>query len=75
MALTPNTQIAIIDRQIRDWEETAFQAEVAHRVHTRVKSPDSRLDEFMNVMRDAEIALAELRAMRDAIGASGQEMI
>lgn len=69
--LTIELQLAIIDRQIREWGEVAFNAEIAHKVHTRLKT--NRLPEFEQNLAQAEIAIAELQTMRAAIADSRQE--
>lgn len=69
--LTIELQLAIIDRQIREWQEAAFNAEIAHKVHTKLKT--SRLSEFENNLTQAEIAIAELQTMRAAVAGPQQE--
>lgn len=64
MALTPQQQIEVIDRQISDWESELFNTEVAHRVHKRIGSEPARLEKLIDAMQKAEFALIELRAMR-----------
>ena len=63
MSLSIAGQRAIIQQQIRDWEETRYAAEVAHRVHTRLKSGDAALSDFFIRMTKAEIAIDELQLM------------
>ena len=36
--VTPEQRRTLIERQIAEWEEVRYSAEVAHRVHTRLKS-------------------------------------
>lgn len=61
MALTTENQRAVILRQIREWEEARFAAEVGHRVHTRLKSGDAALADFAGRMTKAEYAIDELQ--------------
>lgn len=60
--ITVEQQIAIIDHQINEWEEAAFNAEIAHTVHTRLKT--NRLPEFEHNLAQAEIAIVELQKLR-----------
>lgn len=69
--LTTEQQLAIIDRQINEWGEAAFNAEIAHKVHTRLGT--KRLPEFEQNLAQAEIAIAELQTMRAAIASAQQE--
>jgi hypothetical protein len=76
MSLSIEQQIAIIDRQIAEWEESAFNAEVAHRVHKRIKSDEPILNRYVDTMQRAEYAIAELQAIRaelEAETARGEE--
>ena len=61
MALTAEYQRAVIRQQIREWEEVRYAAEVAHRVHTRLKSGDAALAEYAGRMVKAEYAIDELQ--------------
>ena len=61
--ITSDTQRAIIQRQIDEWEQARYHAEVAHRVHTKLKSGDAALKDFTDRMIKAEMALDELQAM------------
>lgn len=53
-------QTALIEAQILEWQEVAFNAEIAHRVHTRLKSPTEVLQSFVARMTQAEQAIAAL---------------
>lgn len=53
-------QIALIEAQILEWQEVTFNAEIAHRVHTRLKSPPEVLQSFVGRMTQAEQAIAVL---------------
>ena len=72
MTIGPAQQLRIIDRQIQEWAESAFNAEVAHRVHTRLKSERAVLDRYVDAMKNAEIAMAELAKLRAEVEANGQ---
>ena len=61
--MTVEQQRVIIARQIAEWEEARYSAEVAHRVHTKLKSGDAALNDFADRMIKAEMALDELQAM------------
>ncbi len=61
MPLPFASQRAILLQQIREWEEARFAAEVAHRVHTRLKSGDAALADFARRMIKAEYAIDELQ--------------
>lgn len=63
MALTAEYQRGVIRQQIREWEEVRYAAEVAHRVHTRLKSGDAALADFAGRMIKAEYAIDELQLM------------
>lgn len=65
-------QIRIIDRQIQEWTESAFNAEIAHRVHIRIKSEPAVIDRYVDAMKQAEIAIAELTRIRAEVAADGQ---
>ncbi len=54
-------QRAVITQQIREWEESRYAAEVAHRVHTRLKSGDAALADFARRMIKAKYAIDELQ--------------
>ena len=53
-------QIALIEAQILEWQEVTFNAEIAHRVHIRLKSPPEVLQSFVARMTQAEQAIAAL---------------
>ena len=61
--MTHDIQRAIIAQQIAEWEQARYSAEVAHRVHTKLKSGDAALNDFADRMIKAEMALDELNAM------------
>ena len=61
--ITSNTQRAVIAQQIAEWEQARYSAEVAHRVHTKLKSGDAALKDFADRMIKAEMALDELKVM------------
>ncbi len=63
MSLSIAGQRAVITQQIREWEEARYAAEVAHRVHTRLKSGDAALADFAGRMIKAEYAIDELQLM------------
>lgn len=56
-------QRAVIEAQIREWEDVAFSAEIAHKVHTRLKSDKSVLAGFVERATQAEHAIDELKKM------------
>ena len=58
-----------IERQIDEWEEVAFNAEVAHRVHARLKADAATLKQFVDRMTNAEIAITDLREQLAALDA------
>lgn len=72
MTIGPAQQLRIIDRQIQEWAESAFNAEIAYRVHTRLKSEKSVLDRYIDAMRNAEIAIAELTKLRAEVEVEGR---
>ncbi len=61
--MTPAQQRAVIERQIAEWEEFSFNAEISHRVHTRLKSGDVALARFEKEKISAEYAIDELKKM------------
>ena len=61
--MTPELQRAVIQQQIVEWEQARYSAEVAHRVHTKLKSGDAALKDFADRMIKAEMALDELKVM------------
>ena len=63
MSLPVNNQRAVIQQLIHEWEEARYAAEVAHRVHTRLKSGDAALAEYAGRMIKAEYAIDELQLM------------
>jgi hypothetical protein len=71
MELSPAAQIAIIDRQIAEWRESSFSAEIAHKVHTRLKSDAQILARFVETMERAEIAITALDEMRAQLAQPG----
>lgn len=63
--LSMERQLAIIDGQIQEWEEVAFNAEIAHKVHKdRLGAQPPALAQFVTTMERAEKAIAELQKMR-----------
>lgn len=62
--LTIEQQIALVERQIAEWREVAFNAEVAHRVHARLKSDPAVLARHVETMTKAEHAIDELTKIR-----------
>ena len=60
-------QTALIEAQILEWQEVAFNAEIAHRVHTRLKSPPEVLQSFVGRMTQAEQAIAVLNDLLDEV--------
>lgn len=74
MALSRERQIAVIDGQIQEWEEVAFNAEIAHKVHRdRLNTQPPALAQFVASMERAEKAIAELQKMRKEIAGAQQE--
>lgn len=69
--LTTDQQRLVIEAQIREWEEARFAAEVAHRVHTRLKSGEAALSGFVERMAKAEYAIDELTRMLAELRAGG----
>jgi len=67
MELSIEEQIGIIERQINDWRRVAFNAETAHKVHTKLESPKDRLEEFVGAMIQAEKAITFLMEMRNRL--------
>ena len=61
--ITSEIQRAVIQQQIAEWEQARYSAEVAHRVHTKLKSGDAALKDFADRMIKAEMALDELKVM------------
>lgn len=61
--ITNEIQRAVITQQIAEWEQARYSAEVAHRVHTKLKSGDAALNDFADRMIKAEMALDELQVM------------
>ena len=61
--ITSELQRAVITQQIAEWEQARYSAEVAHRVHTKLKSGDAALKDFTDRMIKAEMALDELKVM------------
>ena len=61
--ITSEIQRAVIAQQIAEGEQARYSAEVAHRVHTKLKSGDAALKDFTDRMIKAEMALDELNAM------------
>lgn len=66
--VTPEQRRTLIERQIAEWEEVRYSAEVAHRVHTRLKSGDAALEKFASDMAKAEYAIDELQKMLRELG-------
>jgi hypothetical protein len=65
-------QTALIEAQILEWQEVAFNAEIAHRVHTRLKSPPEVLQSFVARMTQAEQAIAVLHDLLDEVRSNVQ---
>ena len=65
-------QIALIEAQILEWQEVAYNAEIAHRVHTRLKSPPEVLQSFVGRMTQAEQAIAVLNNLLDEVRSNVQ---
>lgn len=65
-------QVALIEAQILEWQEVAFNAEIAHRVHTRLKSPPEVLQSFVARMTQAEQAIAVLHDLLDEVRSNVQ---
>jgi hypothetical protein len=61
--ITPDMQRAVIQQQIAEWEQARYSAEVAHRVHTRLKSGEAALNDFADRMIKAEYAIDELQKL------------
>lgn len=59
--ITTDQQRAVIQQQIADWETARYSAEVAHRVHTRLKSGEAALKDFADRIIKAEYAIDELQ--------------
>lgn len=65
-------QTALIEAQILEWQEVTFNAEIAHRVHTRLKSPPEVLQSFVARMTQAEQAIAVLHDLLDEVRSNVQ---
>ena len=65
-------QTALIEAQILEWQEVAYTAEIAHRVHTRLKSPPEVLQSFVGRMTQAEQAIAVLNNLLDEVRSNVQ---
>lgn len=59
--ITTDQQCALIERQIAEWEQARYYAELSHRVHTKIKSESTVLHGFVEQMTRAEMALDELQ--------------
>lgn len=63
MSIGLERQLQLVHGQIVEWEEAQFNAELAHRVHTRIKSEKPVVELQVNRMIQAEMAIAELRGV------------
>ena len=53
-------QRAVIERQIAAWREKRFDVQIAHKVHTQLKSPPEALARLVDELTVCEKALALL---------------
>lgn len=58
--LTIAAERAVIARQIEAWQEKRFDVQIAHKVHTSLKSPQAALDALVAELTVCEKALALL---------------
>jgi hypothetical protein len=58
--LSPEAQRLVIERQILAWKERRFDVQIAHKVHTQLKSPAEALTRLVEELTMCEKALALL---------------
>ena len=61
--LTKEEKEYLIQRQIKEWQLVSYDAEIAHRVHTRLGAGKEELQKFVDVITRAEKAIEELHIL------------
>ena len=64
MELPIERRLAIIDRQINEWKEVGYNAEIAAQVHARIGSLPADIKAYADRAIQAETAIQALAAMR-----------
>ena len=68
--LTSEQRIAVIDRQIAEWQEVGYAAEIAAKVHLRIGSAPEQIKTFTDRAIAAEKALHTLGELRAEVAAT-----
>ena len=72
MDLSTERQLAIIDRQIAEWREVGYNAELAARIHTRIGTGADQVKVYVERAAQAEKAIDELRKIREELAEQEQ---
>lgn len=67
--ITNERKLELIDRDIEQWQEIHYAAEIRHQVHKRIKSPRVDLKAFEDEMVRATKAVRAYEAMRAEVEA------
>lgn len=71
-SLPIEVQLAIMDRQIQEWREVGYAAELAAKVHARIGSDPGSVQSYAQRAITAERAIDVLTAMRaELVGQGG----